>query len=422
MENHKKINYEKRRKIIGKAIIIFFSIMLIITFFSKTIQNILLPGVIVTKPHPGILVYEAWGTGTIIPRETLEIYPESVKKVKEIKIQAGNKVKKGQVLAVLSSKPSGYKLAEQELELKILKNKLEKLLLDTEDSQQKVLQLEVEKALDKKISLQNELKKIQKLLKAGAVTNNQFADAKYKLELAQKDYEQKKIELENKKEKQLISRHEKGKEIDILRQQIKLKQIKLEQLKEEEKIISPFEGIVKEIYYQKGQLALENQPICSLINSKKGFVFSVSLKRDEKKFISVGDTITVVIKSKNKAINRPIEKIIFQGDNKKIMAVINETNFQGGEKFEYRIIKKSNSFNTIIPNVSLGQDNKGYFIYRIKERDGALGKKYYVEKQYITIGDSDNRNTVVLTGLDNKTSIVYSSEKLINDGNRVWPQ
>ena len=155
MQNQEKINDQKKREIFGKAIIIFFMTILLLTLFSRTIQNILLPRVTIAKPRSGILVYEVNGTGSIIPRETLKIYPKSTKKVKDFMVETGEKVNKGQVIAVLSGKSS----AEAEIELKILENKLEKLLLETKDSQLEIQQLELEKALKEMNKLEADLKK-----------------------------------------------------------------------------------------------------------------------------------------------------------------------------------------------------------------------------------------------------------------------
>ena len=418
MQNQEKTNDQKKREIFGKAIIIFFMTILLLTLFSRTIQNILLPRVTIAKPRSGILVYEVNGTGSIIPSETLKIYPKSTKKVKDFMVETGEKVNKGQVIAVLSGKSS----AEAEIELKILENKLEKLLLETKDSQLEIQQLELEKALKEMNKLAADLKKKEKLLETGGVTINQIEEEKYNLEIASKDYQQKKIEFDNARNNQQISRQKNKKEIEVLHYELELQRLKIAQLQEEEIIISPFDGIIKEIYYQRGELAFENEPVCSIINTKKGFIFSASLDIEKNSLISVGDTISIILKSRNKTINRPIEKIIIKDNYKELRAVIEETDFLGGEKFDYRIIKRSKSYNTIIPNTALGRDNGGYFVYIIKEREGALGKEYYVKKEYITTGDSDNQNTVVAKGLENRTSIVYSFEKIITDGSRVWPQ
>ncbi|SCY65024.1 efflux RND transporter periplasmic adaptor subunit [Alkaliphilus peptidifermentans] len=422
MKNYEEINDMQRKKVFGKAIIVFFSTMLIITFFSKTIQNMLLPMVTVSRPHSGILTYETAGTGTIVPNEVLSIYPESTKRVKEIKVEAGDKVEKGEIIAVLYSQASDNKLFEEEIYLKKLEANLEKLLSETKSTQVEILELEAEKALERVNKLQDDLDKKLKLLEAGAETGENVKEAQYNFEIAQKDYQQKKTQLEIEKNSQQVSQEGRIKEIEFLRYDIQMQQFKVAELKEEEIIISPCDGIVKEINSQNGELALENKPICLIVHLEKGFIFSASLNIDSNNFISVGDYILVNLRSENKLIDIPVKKINIKDNYKELTADLDETDFLGGEKLDYRIIKKSKNFNTLIPNTALGRDNGGYFVFLLKEREGALGKEYYAEKQYISVGDSDNRNTVILEGLDNRTNIVYDSKEAIHDGSRVRPQ
>ncbi|AOY78030.1 HlyD family secretion protein [Clostridium formicaceticum] len=422
MQNYEEIKEEQRKKVFGKAIVIFFMSMLIITFFSKTIQNIFLPVVAVSRPYSGILTYETVGTGTIIPRETLNIYPDSTKRIKEIKVEAGEKVKKGQVIAILYNQVSNNKLLEEEINLRKLETNLEKLLLQTKDTQIEILELEIEKTLERVNKLQEDLDKKMVLLEAGAETADSVKEAQYNLEIGRKDYQQKNKELQEENSKQQISQEEKKREIEALRYDIQLQQLKIVELQEEETILSPCEGIVREIHYQSGGLAVDNQPICSIIDLDKGFVFSASIDLEDNSFISVGDSILVYLKSASKLIDIPIKKITIKDNSKELKADLEEGDFLGGEKLDYRIVKKSKNFNILVPNTALGRDNSGYFVFILKEREGTLGKEYYIKKQYISVGDSDNQNSVILDGLDHRTNIVYDFEKAIHDGSRVRPQ
>ncbi|AOT71670.1 HlyD family secretion protein [Geosporobacter ferrireducens] len=419
MENYEEIMNERKKKIFGKGIMIFFGTMMVITFFSKTIQNMLLPEVTVSRPSSGILTYEAAGTGTIIPKETVHVYPQSTKRIKEIRIEAGEKVKKGQILALLYSQASDSKLTEEEINLRKLETNLEKLLLETKSTQVGILEVEMEKASERVAKLKDDLNKKHKLLEAGAETAENVREAQYNLETAQKDYQQKKIELQEEKNKQQVSQEEKRKDIEALRYDIQSQQLKIEELQGEEAVISPCDGIVKEIYAQSGKLAPDHEPICSVVHSEKGFSLSVSLDLENNSFVSAGDSMLVSLKSTGKLVDIPIRKIVIKDNYKELTADLDETDFLGGERVDYRIIKKSKNFNMMIPNTALGRDNGGYFIFLLKEREGALGKEYYAEKQYVTIGDSDNRNTVIVGGLENRSNIVYDSEKVIRDGSRV---
>jgi HlyD family secretion protein len=55
----------------------------------------------------------------------------------------------------------------------------------------------------------------------------------------------------------------------------------------------------------------------------------------------------------------------------------------------------------------------------LKERKGALGNEFYVQKVSVSTGDSDNIKTAVLNGISPMDKVVSDSDKSISDGARV---
>lgn len=421
MQEYSKAVDKKRQKIFEKTIIIFFGTMLIITFFSKTIQNLSLPNVVLSQPHSGVLTYEITGFGNVVPKEAIKLYPNSTKKVKEIKVEVGDEVKKGQIIAILHNEASDPKLAEEEIKLKSLETKLEKLLLSTKNTEIENLELEVTGAMKKLKNLQKNFEQKKQLVELGAETAENLNEAQYDLEIAKNEYKQKKLKLNTAKENQQIFLNKQKKDVESLKYDIQIQQLKISRLKEEEVIISPYDGIVKEIYYQNSELAFYDKPLCLIVNPEKGFVFSTKIEHDDENIVSIGDSISIILKFKNKTIDKKIEKIITTDNGKKIISDMDEIDFLGGEKYKYRIVKKSKSFDTLIPNTTLGKDNSGNFVFLVDEREGALGKEYHVKKAYVSIGDNDNHSTVILRGIDNSNNIIYDFNKPIYEGSRVRP-
>ncbi|MCT4563920.1 MAG: hypothetical protein N4A68_06315 [Maledivibacter sp.] len=421
MEYYEKNNDVRRQKIIRKVIIIFFSSMLIITFFSKTVQNLSLPNVIVSQPHSGILTYEMSGFGTIVPEEALKIYTSTTKKIKKLEVEIGDNIKKGQTIAILHNEALQQGLGEEEIRLEALKTKLKKLLLDTTNSEVNTLQFEVKKAMKDFENSQRIFDQKKQLHGLGVENSENLKEAQYSLEKSRLEYEQKKLQLESAKEKEQAYLLKHAKDIEALKYDIQIQQLKVDKQNKEEMLISPCNGIIKELYYQNGELALNNQPICLIVNPDKGFIFSAHIEHTDGNYIEVGDPVSILLKSRNKAIDASIKKIVNKSNNKELICEIDEKDFLGEEKLKYRIIKKSKSFNTLIPNTALGKDNSGNFVFLVEEREGALGKEYYVKKEYVTIDDSDNLNTSIINGVDSSTSIIYDYDKPIHEGSRVRP-
>lgn len=60
----------KKKKIVRNAAIIFITVVVLLTFFSKTINNFLLPEVEYGSPRSGTLTKEITAQGEVIPLKT----------------------------------------------------------------------------------------------------------------------------------------------------------------------------------------------------------------------------------------------------------------------------------------------------------------------------------------------------------------
>lgn len=90
---------EKNRKhIIKKAAVIFLVVMLLLTFFSNTIMNYSLPEVATEPVTTGTVSNKVRGQGTVETNSDCEVTVSGTRVVKEVKVEAGDEVKKGDVL------------------------------------------------------------------------------------------------------------------------------------------------------------------------------------------------------------------------------------------------------------------------------------------------------------------------------------
>ena len=93
-------NDASRKKITRRALIIFVVMLVLLTFFSNTINNLTLPRVTVEWPMPGDIVKDISGAGIVEAKETLETYADSSAMVEEVNVKAGDHVKQGQIIIV----------------------------------------------------------------------------------------------------------------------------------------------------------------------------------------------------------------------------------------------------------------------------------------------------------------------------------
>lgn len=106
-----------RREWVKTAAIIFLSILLVLTFFSNTIQNYSLPEVAAQYVESGTITAKIRGGGIIESSDPYEVKVEQTRKVASVAVKKGDVVQQGDVLVYLEDKESDeLKTAQTALE------------------------------------------------------------------------------------------------------------------------------------------------------------------------------------------------------------------------------------------------------------------------------------------------------------------
>ncbi|MBE5924577.1 MAG: HlyD family efflux transporter periplasmic adaptor subunit [Lachnospiraceae bacterium] len=111
----------KRKKLIKKVATVFVVVLLLLTFFSNTIMNYSLPEVATEPVTMGTVSNKVRGQGTVETNTDIEVTVSGKRVVKEVKVESGDEVKKGQVLFTFEDgENSELDEAEKDLESKEL--------------------------------------------------------------------------------------------------------------------------------------------------------------------------------------------------------------------------------------------------------------------------------------------------------------
>lgn len=107
----------KKREWVKTAAIVFLTVMLVLTFFSNTIQNWSLPEVATQYVQSGTITAKIRGTGMVESTDPYEVKVTETRKVASVAVIKGMTVQKGDVLVYLEGKDSKeLEAAKQELE------------------------------------------------------------------------------------------------------------------------------------------------------------------------------------------------------------------------------------------------------------------------------------------------------------------
>jgi RND family efflux transporter MFP subunit len=353
---------QRRKQTLRWMIGLFFLLLLALTFLSNTIQGMSLPKVSVDKPETGGLDLNVSGEGFLQPAHTTQLYPEGDWKVEKIHVSKNDRVGQGDPL----------------------------ITFDTA-STERTLQDELTRYEQEKLQLQKMADQMKLLLRSDDTAG---------VDNLNRDIEMQQLDMQVQQRK-----------IDDLQKQIA----------EGGTLKSPVNGVVTMLNASEGAAAGRGQPVIEIADDASGYQFAVTANSDDAAMLRIGDKAKVLLDEEPR---RSVEGLISEIEDapedgsKKITFDLKDADLQPGLKAAVSITSQSKSFGMQIPKSVLEEDNNGYYVYTVSEKDGPLGSAYYVSKTYITIKD-ENGDTVVTDGLMPDEQYVTESSEPVSDGDRV---
>ena len=135
MKGWKRVNISEikrplgdRKKKISNLAKIFFSVIIILTFFSKSFYSWTLPKVRAESIGSGSLTKEIMGEGMIEAKDRVEHYISVRGQIKDIKVSPGDEVKKGQAIMIIDKGELEKELERGDIELSELKLQYEGII------------------------------------------------------------------------------------------------------------------------------------------------------------------------------------------------------------------------------------------------------------------------------------------------------
>ncbi len=119
----------KRKERIKTILIIFLALLLVLTFFSNTIQNISLPIVAAQYASYGTITEDVRCSGVVTANQNYEIPAEGNRTVESVAVKVGDEVREGDVLFVLEGADGGEMIEQAEMALEDAELNYRKALL-----------------------------------------------------------------------------------------------------------------------------------------------------------------------------------------------------------------------------------------------------------------------------------------------------
>ncbi len=423
MEDTKKTDMRKKK--ILKAGQIFLVILLLLTFTSKSIRNLTLPKVSTMDAKSGSLIAEIATDGIVNAVKRIEHYIDFSATVKEIKVSLGDVTVTGDTILVLDKENLELDLVKKEIALKKLKLQYDKAMEGNAEDVLYTYEQKIKEAEAELSKIEEEVKVKEQLYNEGAIAKKELDNAISQLGLARLRFENANNDLEKQIERSDREKENREREIELMKLDISSAEIEIEELKKMIKnctVIATSDGTIKEINFKEGMVANNSKPLYILDSPDKGFEATVTVNNEESQYLETGDSVQVFLKSGNSgALNGEIKSIKDdENTGKKLVTVgLEDDNLKGGEIIEVYMKKPIGSYKHLVPRQALRTDDKGKFVFILEERQGPLGKEYYVVRNGVTEGDSDNNNVGIFSGLIGGERIIVRSSKPISEGSLV---
>lgn len=530
---------KSRKEWIKTVAIIFLAVLLVLTFFSNTIQNYSLPEVAAQYCYSGSITNRVRGQGVIESADPYKVEAKQTRTISEVKVREGDIVEKGDVLYILEEGESD-ELKEAEKTLQTLQSAYDKALIsgtvnlstaiavengatsdinkvkEQVDAYQKKLdaydatieslnkQIEIwsngssndlaerktledakkdlyawseqdklnqadiarwtkaqadnqatvnslsvsvsdnntadnqQKLTDARKNLEEAEKKLQDAVNAKATSAYNITYCQHNVDAAQKVIDDKIADLTyqrnianaNKTATKADMDEYVGKattEIDLANQiaAIKEQEKVVNTLKEEStgiEVTAPVDGTILSMSKKSGETINPGDELASIQTAGKGYTLSMTVTNEQARLVNVGDEAEITNSWWYSEVHARVSAIrpdkTNPSKNKMIIFDI-EGDVSNGQTLSLTVGNRTASYDNIVPNSAIREDNKGKFVYRIISKSTPLGNRYYVEKVEVTVVAEDETESAITGALEGWDFILTNSSKPVSDGQLV---
>jgi biotin carboxyl carrier protein len=410
------MKFSLNKKTVGAC---FLLLLIVLIFSSRTVYSHNLPLINAVKPSNGRLSKLEMSSGLAAWAEIERVYVTVGGLCGELLVKEGDTVEAGQPLLRMDFKPD-----DAQRRLREIAASRAKLQIDIQTIQLRLERLERSSGpagydadnLDKDIAkAQSTLEDTQILYDLG--------------ELSQREVTAAEENLQNLYSKQNKSAADFAADTAALRLDLQAKQLELGNLSLQEEpylknladfeeyavITAPIGGQLLSLNAQKGARLNENALLAE-IGAGQEFVVECGVSLDNN-FILPGDVCE--LSNSSHVFRGTVARIEPTERAKTVTITLSSDEVSAGETFDIVFEKVSATTYTLVPNGAINQDNEGYFLYQIRRRDGMLGKEYYLARVSVYIGDSDNKNTVIVKGITFFEPLLLTSDKPVAAGDVV---
>jgi len=406
----------------------FVVVMVLLTFFSGTLNNLALAKVSVVSPQSGSLQKVIVADGSFASKQLVNVNLTAAGKVSEVLVGVGDVVKAGDVLVKMDMTDLQNQIITENNNLaKMLNNQAKSKLSVSPDYTSQNIKIATDKT-----ALAKAKADLATLLADPTATPDQIAAARQAVTNAQNNYNSDVASLSHQKKQDANSKKgtaldQKNAAIDLQAEKDKIALL-VSELADNTEIKAAVDGRIQTVNAQAGQQASTSQPLLTMLDSSKGLDFSVEVSNDDAALMSAGDQLDIHLTGTTQSVTGTIREIKDSAANPGTMMTVwfntdmqgvLDNNVQPNQKGDIRYSSNTLSYNMTLPNGAVREDSIGYFVLVVQQKSTPLGNSYVLSRVDINVLDSDSYRSAVSGGLTQRVQVVSSSDKSVSDGDSV---
>ena len=186
------------------------------------------------------------------------------------------------------------------------------------------------------------------------------------------------------------------------------------------KIVAEVAGQVTSLTVANGSETSAGQTLCEVIVSELGYSCEISLTKEQAQRVAVGTAVEVT-NSWWSNVSGTVASIRNDPKNPgtmKIAVIALNGDVVQGQNLNLTIGEKGQTYDALVPNSAVREDNNGKFVLVVEAKASPLGNRYIARRYDVEVLASDDTNSAV-SGLLGSEFIITTSSSPIVSGNQV---
>lgn len=209
----------------------------------------------------------------------------------------------------------------------------------------------------------------------------------------------------------------------------------LEKIKEQEKLVAELRanaigatitadvaGTITAINVNAGQNTNPGSPVAVIQPAGKGYTLSFSVTKEQAQRVTVGDVGELVNSWWYSDVNAVVSSIrpdTTDPTKKKLLTFTLTGEVTDGQSLTLSVGSKSSTYDMIVPNSALREDNNGKFILIVEQQSSPLGNRYKASRVDVEVVASDDTQSAITGGVYGYESVITTSTKPVEAGQLV---